>query len=167
MRNRWCCPCCWLPASETARTNGGYSSVLPYTVWGSNLFQMFCNMFSESSPFLLGQHVRCSMHSPTTCGTLRKHNTKPSGPSCRPRLYVSIPQSRSQTVTNCHRSLRWQLITFILSLMLGCLLKQPKSPLPPLPLSRSSSSTISTSSLSLVSVLAMILGFGLGSGCCC
>ena len=30
------------------------------TGWGSHLFQRFCNMFSESSPCLLGQHGSCS-----------------------------------------------------------------------------------------------------------
>ena len=31
-----------------------------HTVWGGNLFQRFCKMFSESSPCLPGQHCSCS-----------------------------------------------------------------------------------------------------------
>ena len=30
------------------------------TVWGVRLWKRFCKIFSESSPYLLGQHSRCS-----------------------------------------------------------------------------------------------------------
>ena len=31
------------------------------TGWGGHLFRRFCNMFSKSSPCLLGQHGSCSL----------------------------------------------------------------------------------------------------------
>ena len=31
------------------------------TGWGGHLFRRFCNMFSRSSPCLLGQHGSCSI----------------------------------------------------------------------------------------------------------
>ena len=82
MRNRWCCPCCWLPASETARTNGGYSSVLPYTVWGSNLFQKFFNMFSES--------IMAAAVQPNGLWNCQKTVYKTFWTSCSPILYLQL-----------------------------------------------------------------------------
>ena len=51
--------------------------------WGGNLFRRFCNMFSENTLSLLGQHASCST---TAWGTLRNHFTKPldqvAAPDC-------------------------------------------------------------------------------------
>ena len=58
-----------------------HQSILNPTAWGGNLFQRFCNMFSESSLSLLWQHGSFS-----TAQQIVGLSNKTFGTSCHPRL---------------------------------------------------------------------------------
>ena len=63
----------------------GWLNAKLHTVWGGNLFQRFCYMFSESSPCLLWQHGSCSTAQQP--GELSENILKNFGTSCCPKLY--------------------------------------------------------------------------------
>ena len=59
-----------------------------YTGWAEYLFRRFCNVFSKSSPCLLGQHGSCSTVKSNGLGNSQKIVYKTFGTSGRPTLYI-------------------------------------------------------------------------------